>query len=71
VRLAALVLSVATVAGSAGCGGRQLTNRQVAQGAVAVGAVVGLLVLYSMIDDCARRYGGVCEDPNEPSPPPR
>lgn len=53
------------------CGGRQLTNRQVAGGAVGVAAVVGMLVLFSMVHDCEVRNGGTCGDPDEPAPWPR
>lgn len=53
------------------CGGRQLTNRQVATGAVGVAAVVGFLVLMGMVHDCEQRNGGTCGDPDEPSPWPR
>lgn len=66
--IAAIVL-VATLAG--GCLSGRTTNRQVAQGALAVGAFVGILVLYALVQSCADRYGGECRDPDEPLPPPR
>ncbi len=68
-RLAAVSLVLALGAGA--CGGRQLTNRQVAAGAVGTAAVVGMLVLFSMVHDCEQRYGGQCADPDEPPPWPR
>lgn len=61
-RCAALALCVA-LATQPGCAHRQLTNQQVAAGAVGVVAVVGLLVLLGMASDCDR--SGPC-----PKPPP-
>jgi hypothetical protein len=43
-----LALVVALAHGSAGCAHKQLTNRQVATGAIAAVAVVGLIVLLSL-----------------------
>lgn len=54
-RAAALGLALA-LAGS-GCGGRQLTNRQLAAGAVGVVAVLGVIVLVSLVSDCGARRG--------------
>jgi len=68
-RLAAVATSLALL-GTA-CGGRQLTNRQLATGAVAAGAVVGMIVLYSLAGNCEYRNGGTCGDPDEPPPWPR
>ena len=59
-RAAAAVLALALTAGA--CGGRQLTNRQVAVGAVTAGVVVGVLVL---ISTCDQRDGGFCGDPDQ------
>jgi hypothetical protein len=49
-----------------GCAHKQLTNKQVAAGAVGVGAVVGILVLYSLVAECDQKNGGQCGDPDEP-----
>lgn len=57
-RMAAALLSLALVSG---CAHKQLTNRQVAGGVVAVGAVVGFLVLMSMVADCEQKYGSDCQ----------
>lgn len=62
-RMAAALVSLALVSG---CAHKQLTNKQVASGVVAAGAVVGLVVLMSMVQDCERRYGE-CKDPSEPA----
>lgn len=43
-----LALVVALASASAGCAHKQLTNRQVAVGAVAAVAVIGLIVLLSL-----------------------
>jgi hypothetical protein len=67
--IAALCVVLALCAGA--CGGRQLTNRQVATGAVGGAAIVGMLVLFSMVHDCEVRDGGTCGDPDEPEPWPR
>ena len=42
----ALVLALAQPA--AGCAGKQLTNRQVALGAISAAAVIGIIVLLSL-----------------------
>jgi len=68
-RLAAVATSLALVCTA--CGGRQLTNRQLATGVVAVGAVVGMLALYSLAGHCQVQNGGTCGDPDEPPPWPR
>ncbi len=68
-RVAALSLCLALA--SSACGGRQLTNKQVATGAVGAAAIVGMLVLFGMVHDCEVRYGGQCADPDEPPPWPR
>jgi hypothetical protein len=61
-RAAALGLALALAA--SGCGGRQLTNRQVAAGAVGGVAVLGAIVLVSLVTDCEARQGGTCGDPD-------
>jgi hypothetical protein len=61
-RIAAGIVSLALVSG---CAHKQLTNKQVASGVVAAGAVVGLIVLLSLVQDCERRYGE-CKDPGDP-----
>ena len=38
---------------------QQLSNRDVAAGVVAIGALVGLMVLYGMIGDCEHK--GTCQ----------
>jgi hypothetical protein len=69
-RLAALLVSLALFAG--GCHGqKQLTNKQLAAGAVGVGAVVGMLVLYSLAAECEHKNGGQCSDPDDPPQWPR
>lgn len=68
-RIAALCVVIALATGA--CGGRQLTNRQVATGAVGAAALVGMLVLFGMVHDCEVRDGGTCGDPDEPPPWPR
>jgi hypothetical protein len=67
VRIAALAVAVALL--TSACGGRQLTNRQVATGAVGAAAVVGMVVLFGMVADCEERYGGQCADPDPGAPP--
>jgi hypothetical protein len=57
-RMAAAVMSVALLSG---CAHKQLTNKQVAGGVVAAGAVVGFLVLMSMVSDCEQKYGSDCQ----------
>ena len=57
-RMAAAVMSLALLSG---CAHKQLTNKQVAGGVVAVGAVVGFLVLMSMVADCEQTYGSDCQ----------
>jgi hypothetical protein len=61
-RCAALALCTA-LAAQPGCAHQQLTNQQVAAGAVGVVVVVGFLVLMGMAADCER--AGQC-----PKPPP-
>lgn len=61
--MAAALVSVALLSG---CAHKQLTNKQVAGGVVAAGAVIGFLVLMSMVHDCEQRYGE-CKDPGEPA----
>jgi hypothetical protein len=56
-RSIALVTALA-VAAPACAHDQQLTNRDVATGVVAIGALVGLLVLYGMIGDCEHK--GTC-----------
>jgi hypothetical protein len=58
--MAAAVVSVALLSG---CAHKQLTNKQVAGGVVAAGAVVGFLVLMSMVADCEQKYGSDCQQP--------
>lgn len=43
-----LALAAALSVGATGCGGKQLTNKQVATGVIAVAAVVGIVVLLSL-----------------------
>jgi hypothetical protein len=63
-RAAALCVVIALT--TSACGGRQLTNKQVAQGAVGAAAIVGMLVLLGMVHDCDVRDGGRCgEDPDD------
>ena len=50
-----------------GCAHKQLTNRQVAAGVIAGGAVVGILVLYSLEAQCEHDLSGKCGDP-DPAP---
>jgi len=57
-RMAAGLLSLALISG---CAHKQLTNKQVAGGVIAAGAVVGFLVLMSMVADCEQKYGSDCQ----------
>lgn len=66
-----MAVAVALVLGASGCAHKQLTNKQVASGVVATGAVVGMLVLYGLEANCQKNNAGVCGDPDEPAPWPR
>lgn len=66
-----MVAALVTCALLGGCAHKQLTNKQLAAGAVGVGAVVGVLVLYALVADCEQKNGGQCSDPNEPPTWPR
>lgn len=62
-RSAALALSIA-LAASPACAHGQLTNQQVALGAVGVAVVVGAMIVTGMAIDCERT--GPCPKPQAP-----
>lgn len=63
---AALALGTA-LAVQPGCAHRQLTNQQVAVGAISVVVIAGVLVLAGMAADCDR--AGQCPKPPDPGAP--
>jgi hypothetical protein len=58
VKLTSLALTIALATGSTACGGKQLTNRQVALGAVGIAAVVLIVIMLST--QCDEDNGNDC-----------
>ncbi len=64
----AIAVALALVVATPGCNKQhQLTNGQLAMGAIGAGALIGLIVVLSLDQQCRDRYGSDCAS-NQPQP---